>query len=295
MKQKTLVLAFSFLGMCTMKALSQNNETNQNGFKFKSMALEGGMFYSSAHELSLSDLKNYSAQSQIAQEMYSQKDSMIFGSFNYPTAIPYAGLSVQWKKVGQGRIDSRIILGFDALQMDLGSISAYRYQTGRYDTITSSATGKEEYVDTVNTKGYSMYQSAEMVGLRLGYQISTKFDSRWQFIAGINYSLRFSTHSQTQFNSFEYTYSSYAGSFHQTYGESGTYRMEKFQKEKPLMNSVSIPIGVDFTVGKKRPFFQNLHLQLSAESGFYAVSGMSSADIQRAYISFRGGVLFDFR
>ena len=127
-----------------------------------------------------------------------------------------------------------------------------------YDTLTSSQTGQQTFLDTTYTKSYDLNYSNQQLRLD-GAVIFRMFpDKRWSLHAGLGASFGYSYRANTNIRYSEYSSTSYISSYSGSY----TSEQETFKNKNSLGASLYIPLGIDFGIGKKRSFWMPFHLYL---------------------------------
>jgi len=132
------------------------------------------------------------------------------------------------------------------------------YESAPYDTLTSSQTGQQTFIDSSHTKSYNMNYSNQQIRLD-GAMIFRMFpEKRWSLHTGLGASIGMSYRAST---SLRYWESSSLNSYNGTGGYySETGKNETFENKNSLGASLYIPFGIDFCIGKKREFWMPFHL-----------------------------------
>lgn len=130
------------------------------------------------------------------------------------------------------------------------------YESAPYDTLTSSQTGAQSFVDSSYSKSYEMNYSNQQVRLDGALIFRMFSEKRWSLQAGLGASFGMSYRATTSLRYWES--SSINSNTLSYYNESG--KSETFQNKNSLGASLYIPLGVDFCIGKKREFFMPFHL-----------------------------------
>lgn len=129
-------------------------------------------------------------------------------------------------------------------------------ETARYDTLTSSQTGQQTFIDSSHTKFYDMNYSNQQLRLD-GAMIFRMFpEKRWSLHAGLGATLGMSYRASTMLQYWES--SSITGGY-DSYGPSEGIN-ETVKNKNSLGASLYIPMGIDFGIGKKRSFWMPFHL-----------------------------------
>ncbi len=171
------------------------------------------------------------------------------------------------------------------------SQSAFLQRTTRtpYDTLTSSQTGEQVFVDSVHQSNYWIHRSAERFGLNLSMIWRT--DARWSFFGGAGLAGGPAMNAGTSV-----THDTYEGidgpgsnyeNGHYSHGGYGNQDgLEVFRNGTGWWLSMYTPIGLDFQIARRNAFWNRLHLyyevrpqlivQGSPELGSYTDFGIQS-------------------
>ncbi|MEO6668982.1 MAG: hypothetical protein ABIN36_05875 [Ferruginibacter sp.] len=160
-----------------------------------------------------------------------------------------------------------------------GNTLTYRINNNEsktFDTLTSALTGETFYLDSSISKDYSMKYSLEQLRFDGSLIFRTNPESRCSLFAGIGFTVGYSLNAKTVI---EYDYSSYQqvrspgtnsvsayGAYSSRYNGDNTKR-ERFKNKNNFGASVYIPLGFDFRLGRKRPFFKRIHLYYELRPG----------------------------
>lgn len=126
-----------------------------------------------------------------------------------------------------------------------------------YDTLTSSQTGEQYYLDSTTWKSYSMYHSSEQIRLDASLVYRTNAEARWSLFTGIGTMIGFAFNSVANISYHEsYTTGGYQTSSYST----NNYVSETHSTKNYLSTSLYIPLGIDFRIGKNREFWKRIHL-----------------------------------
>ena len=141
----------------------------------------------------------------------------------------------------------------------------YKEERFPYDTLTSSQTGQVIYIDSINSKSYSMNYSSEQLRLDASLIFRTNPEARWSLFAGIGVNAGLSINASTDiyFNRYESSDTRFInGNGSSPYGYSNTdnSKSENFKNKSNFGLSTYIPMGVDFRIGKKKEFWKRTHL-----------------------------------
>jgi len=154
-------------------------------------------------------------------------------------------------------------LGF--LYQGQGSTAFYMNetaQTGLFDTLTSSATGETCLIDSTRRETYFMDTRMEHIGLDVSMVYSTHY-LRLNFFGGFGLTGSASLNSRTMVShvaitEFDQDYDTY------TLQQNDVIETEIIKHKSTFQGLIYIPVGIDLTLGKKRPILAHtsLHLEL---------------------------------
>lgn len=146
--------------------------------------------------------------------------------------------------------------------------------TYAHDTLTSSQTGEQTYVDSIQIDHYDINYRQKRLMLDASLIFRTKSQSRWGLFAGIGMSLGASFRNQTDIN-----YSMYKGVsgianlnhayFSQMFGNDNDRRHEHFANTASFAGALYIPMGASFRLSNKHEFWNKISLTLETRPGLY--------------------------
>ena len=137
-----------------------------------------------------------------------------------------------------------------------------RYSHGIVDTLISQQTGQMYFIDSTYIESYGMNLSSQQVRLDASLIFRTNPEARWSIYGGIgfNFGAAFSTSVDLSYNSYQYTNNQLGYSYASNYASDST-RYEHFTNSTRILGgSVYLPLGIDFRIGKNRPFWKQTHL-----------------------------------
>lgn len=148
----------------------------------------------------------------------------------------------------------------------------YQQWSGPYDTLVSSQTGQQYYVDTVRMRSVSAFWGADVLALDGSFILQTDLTRRWSFYGGMGLQAGIMFNQELQLTRMEM--------FSET---NMTYEMEveleqrNYRMNTGFSSTVYLPLGIDFRIGKKRPLWQQVHLvyELRPSLSFQTMSSVS--------------------
>jgi hypothetical protein len=137
--------------------------------------------------------------------------------------------------------------------------------SGLYDTLTSSQTGEIFIIDSVNREYFSMDYFTSYLRFDGSLIYRTNPEARFSFFTGAGLTAGISFNSETYIYHSNRTFLStqpWGGSYFpsDTYTQSNGYSSEHFPNKSNFGFSGYIPLGMDFRIGKKHPFWSNIHM-----------------------------------
>jgi hypothetical protein len=233
--------------------------------------LQNGMGINSTQNLTLSDFQNLAPNSILLQNDLSGFNSNAYGMYNgYYSYGP--GIFARNRMLNTSSYQS-LQLGITfkdnpnpiwRIGISHGSTSTLssgysKDFVTRFDTLTSSQTGEEFYVDSVRTKNYFMQYNAEQLHLETSLIYRTNPEARWSLYAGIGASFGFSYNAETNINYNSYRYISGVSSS-TTSSSDDESESESFTNKSNFSTSLFLPMGINFRMGKNKEFWKRLHM-----------------------------------
>jgi len=172
----------------------------------------------------------------------------------------------------ESRLNPLIRAGISYKRLNSQVFGRYQELRGPYDTLVSSQTGQQYYVDTIRMRSVSAFWGADVLALDGSFMLQTDLTRRWSFYGGIGLQAGILFNQELQLTRME------------TFNETGlTYEMEveleqrNYRMTTGFSGTVYLPLGIDFRVGKKRPLWQQVHLvyELRPSLSFQRMSAVS--------------------
>jgi hypothetical protein len=200
---------------------------------------------------SLSDFNKLAPGSSILAKDYTGFSSDYYtGTYTNPSYTGLLGFTFKNKP------NPLLRLGLGYSTRTLGTGSSSRYDSFHYDTLTSTQTGEQIFLDSTHLQNmYGGYQSSYL-SLDASLIFRTKPAARWSIYGGIgvNVGMAFNNYVDIHFLDEHYAPNT-------NYSQSNwTHEHERFNQKTHVASTVYIPMGLDFRLGKKREFLNRLHL-----------------------------------
>lgn len=254
---KKIIFCIALIGLGTAHAQISINE----------IYLQSGSFFGHTNG-QLSDFQMLASGSSILQQDLSAYQSSPVYSFNLPGQSQTLSIGLKLAKLPNATL--RLGLMHTGQRNALSTGGSYT-ETFRVDTLTSSQSGEQFFVDSFSIHSYNANYSQEQLRIDASFIFRYKADKRWSFFGGIGANFGLSYNASTTIhhqvspygNSFGYGF--FNGLY---YNDFGTHEIETFENTGGFGFGVYAPLGIDFQVGKKRAFWKPLHLYMELRPGF---------------------------
>jgi len=180
---------------------------------------------------------------------------------NRPMFSALVGFQFSDRQKSKYKTNSLLRLGISYFSGSKLTGGIFKADSKPFDTLTSSQTGQQLFIDSVSTRSYTMNYSAEQVRFDGSFIFSTNPIHNFSMFIGIGMTAGFSINANTNIY-----YDYYSNK--QSNNGSVTYQDYYFEPEKSehitnKMNysvSVYAPMGFDFRLGKENIFWEKIHL-----------------------------------
>ncbi len=256
-------LLVSLLGMSSI-VMAQESESS---WKFTETSVFTGIGVQMSQMFTEKDVAEWSENDPwITQDFtgYSQ-----FGGLNSTSSSQFSA-NLGFRKTGIHNPSFRVGISYKRLNSQV--FGRYQEWSGPYDTLVSSQTGQQYYIDTVRIRSVSAYWGADVLALDGAYILQTDLTRRWSFYGGIGLQAGILFNQELQLTRTE------------TFSETGiTHEMDveleqrNYRMNTGFSSTVYLPLGIDFRIGKKRPLWQQVHLvyELRPSLSFQTMSSVS--------------------
>ncbi|MDI1355838.1 MAG: hypothetical protein PSX36_13025 [bacterium] len=276
----------SFLFACT-PLLAQEQPTVQptptKRIVVNDFFIQSGMFATQQGLATAVDFRKLAPQSALLKSDLSTYNTAAYPSFHANTMLSVLlGLQFLDKEKKAYKANPLLRLGFSYMKASALSADLTKTFTKPFDTLISSHNNPPTYVDSSTTRTYNMNYSSEQIRLDASLLFRSNPEARWSLFTGFGVTLGASLNAKTdisynvyQSTSNENTSTSYSGSgngfgysfYYNENTSSDVYKTESFRNSNNVGVSAYIPLGVDFRIGKKRPFWKMSHLFLESRPG----------------------------
>lgn len=245
MKKATLLAAL----ILSTAAFSQN-------LKISEIHISNGTGFGGQINGSIDDFKTLAPNSSILAMDFSQYNPQGFPTYQTPGMNMSSSYSLQLglQCAKMPKVLYRVGITHVSNAGVRSAFGSY-FQSFPYDTLTSSQTGEQIFLDSTSTKYYNMNHSNQQIRLD-GAMIFRMFpEKRWSIHTGLGASIGMSYQSNTEISFWE---SSSVSSGDYYYSQN--VQRESYKNKNALGASLYIPFGVDFGIGKKREFWMPFHV-----------------------------------
>ncbi len=142
----------------------------------------------------------------------------------------------------------------------------------RYDTLTSSQTNQQTFVDSVTNTSYNVSYSYNQLRLDGSLIFSTNSQARWSLYTGLGANLGVSIDANTEISYNKYSvketvFPNGNTSLENYKFDRENYTTETFRNKTNIGLSAYVPLGIDFRIGKKNEFWKRAHLYYELRPG----------------------------
>jgi len=251
---KKLNLGLAILGVVIFSNSNAQEKTPR--VRISEFHLQTGFQYYPAQTTSLEDFQKLAPNSVLLKE-----DLPSYNSFGY-----YNGRgnfsSVQLGLTFKNHPNALLRVGLSNMGVSGLQKSYSKQDHFPYDTLTSSATGEQTFIDSVSSQSYFMNHSSRQIRLDAALIFRTDASARWSLFAGIGASLGVNYNATTYISYYRNNYinNQNGNSYYNGYSNNGSEKTETFTTKNYLTTTAYIPMGVDFRIGKNKVFWKRLHL-----------------------------------
>jgi hypothetical protein len=251
---KKLNLGLAILGFVIFSNSNAQEKTPR--VRISEFHLQTGFQYYPAETTSLEDFRKLAPNSILLKEDLPSYNS--FGYYNGRGNFSSVQLGLTFKNHPNALLRVGISnMGVSGLQNRFEKQDYFPY-----DTLTSSATGEQTFIDSVSSQSYFMNHSSRQIRLDAALIFRTDASARWSLFAGIGASLGVNYNATTYISYYRNNYinNQNGNSYYNGYSNNGSEKTETFTTKNYLTTTAYIPMGVDFRIGKNQAFWKRLHL-----------------------------------
>lgn len=245
----------SIFGICALlfSITSLAQEKTPKSISITDVQLFYGMTTYPVLSLTLTEMKAFAPNSTILAKDYSGFNSGNYNSVNSNQTFS-ALLGINFKN----KPNRQLRVGLNYLSKTNFTGSAGREDIYPYDTLTSSQTGQQYFLDSTNSKHVYMSQEMEQLSFDASFIFRTDAEERWSFYGGLGLMLGYSFNAVTYIS---YSANSSMASYTSEYDNSNNdSEHEQFRNKYFLITAAYLPLGVNFRIGKDNNFWSRIHL-----------------------------------
>lgn len=174
-------------------------------------------------------------------------------SVNAPTIAMNAHLMKSNKEERARKFNSEFTIGLSYTAIELLTSSYSREETIRVDTLQSTRTGEDIFIDSIVNEFFNYRYQQDLLYLNIGASISTDFLNRWKFSVGaetsIGYVLKAKTFlSRSQYSRFESSNNDFV---RESFNDELEFEVEEVNNESGISTRVTLPAVLSFRLSKE--------------------------------------------
>jgi len=250
----------------TTCAFAQDETTPK--LRISDIQIQGGIQNLSPIQFDLNDFNTLAPGSPFLATDFSDFSAYRLGGYSDGMFAVTVGLTLPDKEKGNHKANPTIRVGVFNSRSTSGGLYYSKSDYFPYDTLTSSASGQQFFIDSVHTSTYRMKNNSEYLGLTAAIQYSTNPERRVFLYGGVGIVAACSFNNVTTVENEEY--SSFDNS-NPTYNNVYNYYPyppmsnwnsydELHENKTSTFYSAGIPLGIDFRLAKAHPFWRQIHL-----------------------------------
>jgi hypothetical protein len=240
-----------------MAIYSTAQETNKK-FRISEFQLQRGIDYSKNSAGTLADFQKLAPSSLLLQNDFSS-----FQQTGYDWRNESIFTSMQLGITFKNKPNPLLRIGIGHAGTNSLNANFHKSERFPYDTLTFSQSGQQVFIDSVSSQYYGMNFMAERIQLDVALLYRTDATARWSLYAGIGLSFSHSFNAKTIVHYYAYngTDNAYYPNQYYSNGQfTSSSKSEHHASTNFWMSTASVPMGVDFRIGKNREFWKRLHL-----------------------------------
>jgi len=251
-----------------ISAKAQSTDTTKKWLKFKGVSFQTGLFTNTLKgQNNLADFQKLAPESELLKKNISGFD------YAHSTVVNGNGPALAGNVIyeinqnnDEKRFRQELHFGFVYNSITISSLSAYKENRFRVDTLRSSQTGNQFFVDSISIESYGADYDQDQLMLSSTYIISGKGENRLKFYTGIGIAAGISVSASTNVY---YSKNSYIDSEFEGRTSNGNddflFRSERFTNANSFLARVYLPIGLDFKLSKRSENWNKCHILLETQ------------------------------
>ncbi len=254
MKCVSLVLTFHFILAIGTGVYSQEKSPKLRVTEFY---LQHGLMHQLPEHGTITDFRTLAKGSVILGQDLSGFSESRFDLMNRRSnSLLAVQLGLQFAK----RSNPLFRVGFNYFSSSFISGSLRKTDSYITDTLVSTQTGAQQVVVTTDSKSVRMNQTSQQFRFDAALLFRTNTSARWSLYSGIGVTFGYAFNTKTRIQ-FEENKSESNGNSAYYYPILGSTDINEVYRNRNFSTfSAYLPLGVDFRIGKKREFWNRLHL-----------------------------------
>ena len=237
-----------------------HSQEHDSRIRISEFHLQGGFLYSPIESGSLEDFKKLAPQSVLLKNDFST-----FKASNTLSSSRSNIESIQLGILFKNKQNPLLRIGLSHLNYSSLHNNYRKEESFHIDTLTSSQTGQQTFIDSVSSQNYSMDFSSQEIRFDASLIFRTDAAARMSLFGGFGFSIGTTYKTNTTI--------SYGldNSSQETYW-SGNSSIESFTTKNFLTSTLYVPMGLDFRIGKNNAFLKRLHVYYEMKPSFFISS-----------------------
>lgn len=255
---KNISIAILLLLLSFSSVVYSQNESAK--FKITDTYILAGVQFTPQSSTSFADIQRLAPQSTLLGQDFTGYDSYSYRGYSGNGQLAFR-VGLQSIKNPNRELQLGVSYGIGMLVSNYQS----RTETIPYDTFTSAQTGEQIVVDSVLTSHVSSRYTADQFQIEASYIFRMDPTARWSFFGGVGAGLGTSLNAATSVYTFDSKSTNtvklsddYSTSYLSTNFDDGL--REEFENKNVVNAAIFIPAGLDFRIGKRKEFWQQMHL-----------------------------------
>lgn len=251
-------VTFSFISFA-------QNTNNVKRVSFDDFYLHFGPSFERIQKGSLEDFNTMAPNSELLKNEFDSFSQSQGHSISGNAALSVmVGLKFSNKDKKDYRSNPILRLGFSYSSSDHISNSYWKENRFPYDTLTSSQTGQQTFIDSVQMESYNMDYTSEQLRFNAALIFRTNPEARWSLYSGVGATVGVSINSKTRVHyhshfideTFDHNFN-----YPQIQNNNNEERIsEEYKNQMNYGFSAYVPFGVDLRLGNKKEFWKRTHL-----------------------------------
>lgn len=251
MKNTILTIALC-LGLVT--------SAQQEDFGNVDFSFSGGFMGNTSQGLTLEEYRSFHPNSPILNKDLSNLSN---SNDTYYNTSPLFNLNYGFRLKKNTNLERKIRIGISYRNYSSDNNGYYYSDSNPYDTLTSSQSGEEFYIDSSYTESLFFESYGQQLGLDFAYLFYTNPNGRWSFYTGFGAELGIGFNNKLNIVQTSYSGTSYNSNYYAPYindYETNFYEEETYNQNNTYYGRLYAPIGLDFRISKKHEFWKRMHL-----------------------------------